>query len=81
MASTSKTDDERALSEDLQHAVHGLHAPFTCDGTLVPEQPVHPLLPGVDPNPRAAREGHFRTAATSPSAGPALLGGGVRLRA
>jgi len=26
--------------DDLRHAVHGLRAPFTCGGTLVPEQPV-----------------------------------------
>jgi hypothetical protein len=40
MASTSITTHERALLESLHHAVHGLHAPFTCGGTLVPEQPV-----------------------------------------
>ena len=40
MASTSNTNHERALLEGLQHAVHGLRAPFTCGGTLVPEQPV-----------------------------------------
>jgi hypothetical protein len=40
MASTSRTKHERALLEGLQHAVHGLRAPFTCGGTLVPEQPV-----------------------------------------
>src|SRR3984893_16995572 len=40
MASTSNTNLERALLEGLQHAVHGLRAPFTCGGTLVPEQPV-----------------------------------------
>ena len=40
MASTSSTKYERALLEDLRHAVHGLSAPFTCGGTLVPEQPV-----------------------------------------
>ena len=40
MASTSSTKYERALLEDLRHAVHGVHAPFTCGGTFVPEQPV-----------------------------------------
>jgi hypothetical protein len=40
MASTSNTNHERALLEGLHHAVHGLRAPFTCGGTLVPEQPV-----------------------------------------
>src|SRR5258708_2849668 len=40
MPSTSNTNYERALLEDLHHAVHGLRAPFTCGGTLVPEQPV-----------------------------------------
>ena len=40
MASTSNTKHERALLDGLQHAVHGLRAPFTCGGTLVPEQPV-----------------------------------------
>src|SRR5947209_3818580 len=39
MASTSKNKLERALL-DLRYAVHGLHAPFTCGGTLIPEQPV-----------------------------------------
>jgi len=39
LASTSSTY-ERALLEDLRHAVHGLSAPFTCGGTLVLEQPV-----------------------------------------
>ena len=45
MASTSSTQHERALLEDLQHAVHGLRAPFTCGGTLVPEQPVTLCFP------------------------------------
>jgi hypothetical protein len=40
MASTSNANHQRALLEDLQHAVHGLHAPFTCGGTIAPEQPV-----------------------------------------
>src|SRR5437899_1174356 len=40
MASTGNTNHERALLECLQHAVHGLRAPFTCGGTLVPEPPV-----------------------------------------
>jgi hypothetical protein len=40
LASTSSTKYERALLEDLRHAVHGVHAPFTCGGTFVPEQPV-----------------------------------------
>ena len=40
MASTSNTNHERALLEDLRHAVHVLHAPFACGGTLVPAQPV-----------------------------------------
>ncbi|MFN0169550.1 MAG: hypothetical protein ACKV22_24270 [Bryobacteraceae bacterium] len=45
MALTSKTSRERALLEGLQHAVHGLRAPFTCGGTLVPEQPVTLCFP------------------------------------
>src|SRR5260370_31504211 len=45
MASTSNTNYERALLEGLQHAVHGLRAPFTCGGTLVPEQPVTLCFP------------------------------------
>jgi len=40
MASIVTTEHERALLEGLRHAVHGLRAPFTCGGTLVPEQPV-----------------------------------------
>src|SRR5258708_5212586 len=40
MASTSSAKHERALLEDLHHAVHGLRAPFACGGTVVPEQPV-----------------------------------------
>lgn len=40
MASTSSTKYARALLEGLRHAVHGLRAPFTCGGTLVPEQAV-----------------------------------------
>jgi hypothetical protein len=40
LASTSSTKYERALLEDLRYAVHGVHAPFTCGGTFVPEQPV-----------------------------------------
>jgi hypothetical protein len=40
MASTGKTNHERAMLEGLHYAVHGLRAPFTCGGTLVPEQPV-----------------------------------------
>ena len=39
-ASTSNTIPERDLLEGLRHAVHGLRSPFTCGGTLVPEQPV-----------------------------------------
>jgi hypothetical protein len=34
------TKHERALLEGLQQAVHGLRAPFSCGGTLAPEQPV-----------------------------------------
>jgi len=45
MASTSKKNHERALLEGLRHAVHGLRAPFTCGGTLVPEQPVTLCFP------------------------------------
>ena len=45
MASTTNTNHERALLEDLRHAVHGLRAPFTCGGTLVPEQPVTLCFP------------------------------------
>jgi hypothetical protein len=40
MALAGKTKHERALLEGLRHAVHGLRAPFTCGGTVVPEQPV-----------------------------------------
>jgi hypothetical protein len=40
LASTGSTKYERALLEGLRHAVHGVRAPFTCGGTLVPEQPV-----------------------------------------
>ena len=40
MASNGSTKHERALLEGLHHAAHGLRAPFTCGGTLVPEQPV-----------------------------------------
>jgi len=29
-----------SLLEGLRHAVHGLHAPFACGGTLVPDQPL-----------------------------------------
>jgi hypothetical protein len=45
MASTNNTNDERALLEGLHRAVHGLRAPFTCGGTLVPEQPVTLCFP------------------------------------
>src|SRR6266536_1018555 len=45
MASTSNTNHERALLEGLHHAVHGLRAPFTCGGTLVPEQAVTLCFP------------------------------------
>src|SRR5438094_10515567 len=45
MASTGSTKHERALSEGRQPAVHGLRAPFTCGGTLVPEQPVTLCFP------------------------------------
>ena len=45
MASTGSTKHERALSEGLQHAVHGLRAPFTCGGTLVHEQAVTLCFP------------------------------------
>src|SRR3990172_6059196 len=44
MAST-RTKHERALLEGLHHAVHGLRAPFTCGGTLVPDQPVTLCFP------------------------------------
>jgi hypothetical protein len=40
LASTSSTKYDGALLEGLRRAVHGLRAPFTCGGTLVPEQPV-----------------------------------------
>ena len=40
MASTGGTKYDGALFEGLRHAVHGLRAPFTCGGTVVPEQPV-----------------------------------------
>src|SRR5713101_3455818 len=45
MASTSNTNNMRALLEDLRHAAHGLRAPFTCGGTLVPDQPVTLCFP------------------------------------
>lgn len=45
MASTNNPKHEQALLEDLRHAVHGLHAPFTCGGTLVPAQPVTLCFP------------------------------------
>lgn len=45
MASINKTNHERALLEGLRYAVHGLHAPFTCGGTLAPEQPVTLCFP------------------------------------
>ena len=45
MASTSNTNLERALLEGLHRAVHGLRAPFTCGGTVVPEQPVTICFP------------------------------------
>src|SRR5258707_6694037 len=45
MASNSSTKHERALLEGLHHAVHGLRAPFTCGGTLVPDQPVTLCFP------------------------------------
>ena len=45
MASTSGTKYDGALLEGLRHAVHGLRAPFTCGGTLVPEQPVTLCFP------------------------------------
>jgi hypothetical protein len=45
MASTSNPNHERALLADLQHAVHGLRAPFSCGGMLVPEQPVTLCFP------------------------------------
>ncbi|MBI1896471.1 MAG: hypothetical protein HYS04_08035 [Acidobacteria bacterium] len=45
MASTGRTKHERALLEGLHHAVRGLRAPFTCGGTLVPEQPVTLCFP------------------------------------
>jgi hypothetical protein len=40
MPATKNTNDQQALLEALQHAVHGLSAPFTCGGSFVPEQPV-----------------------------------------
>ena len=45
MASTGKTKHERALLDGLRRAVHGLRAPFTCGGALVPEQPVTLCFP------------------------------------
>ena len=38
MASTSSRKYARELLGGLRHAVHGLDAPFTCGGTLVPEE-------------------------------------------
>src|ERR1017187_999278 len=45
MASAGNTKHERALLDGLRRAVHGLRAPFTCGGTLVPEQPVTLCFP------------------------------------
>jgi hypothetical protein len=45
MKSSGNTKHERALLEDLRHAVHGLRAPFACGGTFVPEQPVTVCFP------------------------------------
>jgi hypothetical protein len=45
MASTGNTKHERALLEGLRRAVHGLRAPFSRGGTLVPEQPVTLCFP------------------------------------
>jgi hypothetical protein len=45
MPSIRTTTHERALLEGLNHAVHGLRAPFACGGTLVPEQPVTLCFP------------------------------------
>ncbi len=45
MTSSGNTKHERALLEDLRHAVHGLRAPFACGGTFVPEQPVTLCFP------------------------------------
>jgi hypothetical protein len=45
MTSSVNTKHEQALLEDLRHIVHGLRAPFTCGGTLVPEQPVTICFP------------------------------------
>ncbi len=45
MTSSVKTRRERALLEDLRHAIHGLRAPFACGGTFVPERPVTLCFP------------------------------------
>ncbi|MDR3703223.1 MAG: hypothetical protein P4L56_26490 [Candidatus Sulfopaludibacter sp.] len=45
MATTSSTKYARELLEGLRHAVHGLRAPFTCGGTLVPAQVVTLCFP------------------------------------
>ena len=45
MASTSSTKYARELLEGFRHAVHGLRAPFTCGGTLVPAQAVTLCFP------------------------------------
>lgn len=45
MTSTSKTNYERELLEGLRNAVHGVHSPFACGGTLVPEEPVTICFP------------------------------------
>ena len=45
MASTSSSKYAREMLEGLRHAVHGLRAPFTCGGTLVPEQAVTLCFP------------------------------------
>lgn len=45
MASTSSTKYARELLGGFRHAVHGLRAPFTCGGTLVPAQAVTLCFP------------------------------------
>jgi hypothetical protein len=45
MASRKTANHQQSLLEGLRRAVHGLHAPFTCGDTLVPERPVAICFP------------------------------------
>lgn len=43
--STARKEHERERVEDLRLALHGVHAPFTCSGTFVPERPIAIAFP------------------------------------